>query len=115
MVSYASESNAERSFLYYWTILNTLGIEPTSEYRFDDTRRWRFDFAFVSHKVAIEIEGGLYLNGRHVQAKGYQADLHKYNRATELGWVLLRYSPQMLRNDPITVIGQIEKVIRGKM
>lgn len=113
MEHHTSTSNAERSFLYYWTILRTLEIEPVSEYQFDTNRKWRFDFAFISPQLAIEIEGGLYMNGRHVQAKGYQADLHKYNRATELGWRLLRYSPQMLKGDPISVIQQIEKVLRG--
>ena len=113
MAYHTSESNAERSFLYYWTILNTLGIEPTSEHRFDDTRKWRFDFAFIAPMIAVEIEGGLYMNGRHVQAKGYQADCYKYNRAVELGWRVLRYSPQMLKNDPVTIIQQIERTIRG--
>lgn len=107
-----SESNGERSFLYYWTILRTLDLEPTSEYRFDTTRMWRFDFAFVKQKVAIEIEGGLYMGGRHVQSKGYQADCYKYNKAIELGWRVLRYSPQMIKNDPITIIQQIEKVLQ---
>lgn len=113
MNNYTSTSNAERSFLYYWTILRTLEIEPVSEYQFDTNRKWRFDFAFLVSHVAVEIEGGLYLNGRHVQAKGYQQDLHKYNRATELGWRMLRYSPQMLKGDPISVIQQIERTIRG--
>lgn len=114
MEVYASESNAERSFLYYWTILNTLGFDPTPEHQFDLTRKWRFDFAFIPHKVAIEIDGGVYLGGRHVQPKGFQKDCEKINKAIELGWRVLRYTPQMLRGDPISVIQQIEKVIRSQ-
>lgn len=112
-----SESNAERSFLYYWTILNTLPIEdvhsqPVSEYRFDDTRKWRFDFAWPKVKVAVEIDGGVFMGGRHTSGAGYTKDCYKLNRAVELGWRVLRYTPQMLKNDPITVIQQIEKVIK---
>lgn len=113
MKNYASESDAERSFLYYWTMLNTLGFDPTSEYRFDDTRKWRFDFAFIQHMVAVEIEGGNFSGGRHVRGKGYQDDCYKYNKALELGWRVLRYTPNMLKNDPISVIQQIERTIRG--
>lgn len=118
MNNYTSKSDAERSFLYYWTMLSMMPVEdahsvPVSEYQFDDTRRWRFDFAWPKVKVAVEIEGGTYLNGRHVRPKGYQEDCYKYNRALELGWKVLRYTPKMLMNDPITVVKQIEKVIKG--
>ncbi|EPP5336614.1 hypothetical protein ACUSRM_000689 [Vibrio alginolyticus] len=31
---------------------------PMSEYRFHETRRWRFDFAYPDQQLAIEVEGG---------------------------------------------------------
>lgn len=105
-------SNAELSFMYYWTMLNTLGSEPISEYKFDTVRLWRFDFAFVKPKVAIEIDGGVFMKGRHVNGVGFTKDCYKLNRAIELGWRVLRYTPQMLKDDPITVIHQIESVLK---
>lgn len=112
-MAYESKSDAERAFLYYWQMLSKLELAPVSEYRFDDARMWRFDFAWVKAKVAVEIDGGLYMKGRHVSPEGFQKDCYKINRAVELGWRVLRYSPQMLKNDPVTVVAQIEKVLKG--
>lgn len=66
---------------------------PIAEYRFHPVRRFRFDYAWLNALVAVEIEGGIYTNGRHTRGKGYKADMEKYNLATLLGWVILRYTP----------------------
>ena len=34
------------------------GVEVVKEFRFHETRKWRFDYAFPSHKIAIEVDGG---------------------------------------------------------
>ena len=60
------------------------------EHRFHPTRRWRFDFAFVPFKVAVECEGGTWSGGRHVRGKGFEKDCTKYNEAALLGWIVLR-------------------------
>ena len=69
-------------------------FEP--EYKFCKTRKWRFDYANFDLKVAIEIEGGAYTNGRHTRGKGFINDMEKYNMAVELGWVVLRYTPDQM-------------------
>ena len=33
---------------------------PTAEYKFCKERRWRFDYAFVKQKIAVEQEGGVW-------------------------------------------------------
>jgi|TARA_R110000824_G_scaffold75309_4_gene191222 very-short-patch-repair endonuclease len=60
------------------------------EYRFHPVRRWRFDFAWVEQKVALEIEGGVWSGGRHTNPKGFINDCEKYNSAIVLGWHVLR-------------------------
>jgi hypothetical protein len=65
-----------------------------AEHKFCVSRRWRFDFAHVQRGIAIEIEGGVYSRGRHVRPKGFLGDMEKYNRATVLGWKVLRMTPQ---------------------
>jgi hypothetical protein len=42
--------------------------------------------------LAIEIEGGIFIGGRHTRGRGYQDDLEKYNVATSLGWRVFRFS-----------------------
>jgi very-short-patch-repair endonuclease len=51
------------------------------------------DFAWPSLKVIVEIEGGIFGQGRHNRAAGYMADCKKYNTLTMLGWKVLRYCP----------------------
>jgi hypothetical protein len=77
-----------------YAIGKLLGVEIVPEYRFCE-RRWRVDYAIVSHKIAIEIEGGLWIRGRHVRGSGYANDCEKYNRLTTMGWRLLRYTYSM--------------------
>lgn len=68
--------------------------ECFAEYRFHEKRRWRFDFAIPSKKIAVEIEGGVWTNGRHTRGRGYVGDMEKYNSAALLGWRILRFTPQ---------------------
>jgi len=69
-------------------------IEPVSEFRFAPPRKWRFDWAWPEWKLAVEIEGGAWVRGRHNRGKGFIGDLEKYNAATILGWAVLRVTPQ---------------------
>ena len=70
------------------------GIEYAREYLFCDGRRWKFDYALPQYKIAIEVEGGLWIQGRHNRAPGMIADMEKYNEAAMLGWKVLRYTPE---------------------
>ncbi len=72
--------------------------EPVREYRFHDTRRWRLDFAYPEHMLALEVEGGTWVNGRHNRALGLEADCEKYNTATLMGWKVLRVTGNMVND-----------------
>jgi hypothetical protein len=53
-------------------ILEAAGIPaPIREYRFAPPRRWRFDLAWPSLRLALEIEGGTWTGGRHVRGNGF--------------------------------------------
>ncbi len=73
------------------------GLTPEREHRFHPKRRWRFDFAFPGQMLAVEVEGGLYTNGRHTRGAGYEADLEKYGEAMRMGWSVYRCSPGMVK------------------
>lgn len=68
------------------------------EYRFDTVsrRRWRFDYAWPAQRVALEVEGGVWVRGRHTRGKGYVNDLEKYSEAAAQGWRLIRVTPDQL-------------------
>lgn len=74
------------------------GIEkPEKEYRFHPGRKWRYDFAWPSKKVAVEIEGGVWTKGRHTRGSGFLGDMAKYNEAARLGWRVFRFQPKDLK------------------
>ncbi len=72
------------------------GQRVVAEHRFHPARDWRFDFAIPDRRVAIEVEGGAFIGGRHVRTDGYLRDLEKYNEAASCGWIVLRVLPSEL-------------------
>ena len=89
-----SPSRLEERFLMLWKHTNGPALER--EYRFHHERRWRADFAHVEARVLIEIEGGIWVNGRHNRAAGFNADLEKYLAAGLAGWRVFRFGPDQI-------------------
>jgi len=63
---------------------------PEREFRFHPDRKWQFDFAWPSLKKAVEVEGGVWIRGRHNRGQGFIDDCEKYNEAALMGWTVLR-------------------------
>ncbi len=70
---------------------------PTTEYRFCE-RLWRFDYAWLNERLAIEINGGVYTQGRHTRGKGAEGDYVKLNEAALLGWTVLQFSTGQVKS-----------------
>jgi very-short-patch-repair endonuclease len=80
----------------YW---KAFGIpEPVSEFKFWPQRRFRFDYAWPKEKIAVEIEGGIWTQGRHSRGPGMMSDMEKYNMAAKMGWRVFRFTPKELAN-----------------
>lgn len=62
------------------------------DYRFHPVRRWQLDFAWLTHWLALEIEGGIWTGGAHARPVGIQRDIDKSNALTLAGWRLIRAS-----------------------
>ncbi len=75
---------------------------PVREHRFLEARKFRFDYAWLSERIALEVEGGVWGGGRHNSPVGFLNDITKYNLAAVHGWIVLRCTPQQLRT-PETV------------
>lgn len=71
---------------------------PEKEYRFHPIRRWRVDYCFPKKKLAVEIEGGRFVYGRHNRPMGFKKDMEKYNQLAIQGYWLLRFTPQEVKN-----------------
>lgn len=86
---------------------------PEEEYKFLQDRRFRFDFAWPTYKVAVEVEGGAWSNGRHTRGQGYIDDCKKYNLAVMWGWSLLRYTKDGIQSGE--ALRQIEAALASRM
>jgi very-short-patch-repair endonuclease len=78
--------------------LQAYRIEFEQEFQFNKDRKWRADFYLVGTNILIEVEGGIWSNGRHTRGKGYIADMEKYNSATALGYSVYRYSTEQVKS-----------------
>jgi very-short-patch-repair endonuclease len=106
-----ASSTLESTFDYWWRILAADLVVPVEEHYFAKPRRFRFDRAFLVERVAVELEGGTWGKSRHTSGSGYARDCAKYNLATAMGWRVLRYTTDMLTNDPAACVEQIRQVL----
>ena len=60
------------------------------EIRFHPKRRWRMDFVFPPHNLAMEVEGAVFVKGAHSTGVGITKDIEKGNAALLMGWKVLR-------------------------
>jgi hypothetical protein len=89
-----SPSRLEERLMRLWSLAGGQPLERQD--RFHDKRRWRADFAQVEARVLIEVEGGIWVNGRHNRAAGFNADLEKYLQAGLLCWRVFRLGPEQI-------------------
>lgn len=93
--------------------LKAVGIAPPElEVKFHETRKWRFDLAWPDIKLAVEIHGAVYQQGRHTRGKGFTQDREKMNEAQLLGWLVLEVTPQHFKNG--AALQWIERAINKK-
>jgi len=90
----AREAEARRLFFRMLAIARL--PEPETEVSFHPSRKWRFDYAWPAAKIALEVEGGVWTQGRHTRGSGFVKDMDKYNAAAVLGWRVLRVMPDRL-------------------
>ena len=85
---------------------------PEREYRFAPPRRYRADFAYPEKMLLIEVEGGVWTQGRHSRGAGFTNDCGKYNLAAKLGYRVLRFTSNMIKDG--LALRTIEEVLNEK-
>lgn len=95
---------------------------PEREFRFAKPRLWRFDWAWLDRKVALEVEGGFYGRGKpcpvcgrrkvagHTSIQRLLTDSEKYNEAAARGWRVIRCTPDTLM--ALLTLNLLERVLR---
>ena len=100
----AGPSHLEAEFLLAWRAIE--GPSLIREFRFHVDRKWSFDFAHPWTRVAIEIDGGLWVRGGggHNSPQGYEADCYRGNAAIICGWRVFRLTGGMITIDNLQAI-----------
>ncbi len=102
-------SKLELAFRSIWSLYgSTAGV---GQCLFHETRGWLFDFAWVDRLVALEIQGGSFIRGRHSRGTGMTEDYKKNNAALVLGWRVFYATTDMLQDDPIQFCDQINLML----
>ena len=102
-----STSDLERALLQQ---LSWLSIpEPVTEYRFAPPRRWRFDLAWPDRLVAVEVQGAVWVQGRHSRGAGQLNDMDKANTAVLAGWRVLTFGKKHI--DDGSAVAMIKEVL----
>lgn len=84
---------------------------PVREHRFAAPRRWRFDFAWPSLWLAVELEGGVFVHGRHSRGVDMTGDCDKYNVAAVLGWRVYRFTVKHFESGVVFTV--VRALLRG--
>jgi very-short-patch-repair endonuclease len=105
-----NRSTLEHGFALLFERL-TSAPAPQREYRFHPTRKWRFDFAWAAHRVAVEIDGGIFTGGGHNRGVQFARDAEKHNAAVLLGWRVLRYTTLDLRRRPVQCVREVAALL----
>lgn len=71
---------------------------PMLEYQFHPVRGWQFDFAWPETAIALEVQGGIYSEGRHTRGAALEMEYEKLSEAAALGWRCLFTTPAKLRD-----------------
>ena len=104
------KSDVEEALMFQ---IRVVGIPlPLRNHRFAlPDRKWELDLIWPGSMVAVEVQGGLWILGRHVQPEGYENDCRKANEAVRRGWKLYRVTPSMIKSGEALRI--IEAALEG--
>ena len=99
-----SQSKLEDLFAFQLDALGLTGY--VREYQAITGRKFRFDFAWLEHRLLVEVNGGTYTKGAHSTGQGIARDYEKANLATLDGWRVLMFDGKAVKS------GEAVEVIR---
>lgn len=86
---------------------------PVSEYKFAyPERRWRFDHCWPDYDLALEVQGGIHIKGRHVQGAALEKEYEKLSEAAIRGWRVLFVTPEQIEDG--SAFSLIRRAIEGE-
>lgn len=91
-------------------LAQAIGKPPEREFGFHEGRNWKFDLAYPTEKLAIEVNGQHHL--KHVQNR---KDSEKINAAVCGGWRVLQYpaSSVTAKCRRVAIVEQVHRILCG--
>lgn len=108
-------TSLESRFWLLWNCEFCAGGKLVRQHRFAPPRRWKFDFADLSARVAVELEGGTWAGygrggskrgGWHQHPKVYADNCEKYNEAAFAGWIVFRLTTEQVTPETVKRIAE---------
>jgi hypothetical protein len=86
--------------------------EPEREWHWHPSRQFRFDVAWPAQHVAIEVQGGGWVNGAHHRPAGYRSDCSRLAAAVVLGWRVFYATPEQVEDGE--AIGWVAMLLKAE-
>lgn len=77
---------------------------PVAEVRLIPSRRFRCDFVWSDHRLVLEVQGGVFVAGRHSRGIGQVRDMEKFNLLTLAGYRLLQVTPKQVTDGTLRAL-----------
>lgn len=104
----AQSSTAETTLA---KLFKSEGLKPEVQYKYVPGRKFEADFCFVTEKLIVEVDGGIYSRRAHGSISGIIADMKRTNYAAMNGWRVMRYQPAEITKEPARVIAEIRNAL----
>ena len=87
--------------------IKALGLpEPIREYQAIKGRKFRFDFAWLEHRLLVEVNGGTHTKGAHSTGQGIARDYEKIRLGQDFGWRVYPFDGKAIKS------GEAVEIIR---
>lgn len=106
-----AHSNLERLGVKLLKEAGITGFSVNLPVRLSTGRRMELDIAFKARKIAIELDGFRY----HSSPESHAIDLDRQNALIQDGWIVLRYGPDVLEQEPERFIEEVLAVLEGRL
>lgn len=105
-----TRKHTDYNAMLYQQYMLTGALRPITEYRFDPERKWRLDFCWPEHRLAVEIDGAVHrIKGR------WKASFEREQALFFAGWRLLKVSTEQVRSgEALTLIEKALQLLRER-
>lgn len=99
---------------FAWQVKQAGIVQPVRQYPFAKciSRLYKADFLWPDERVLVEIQGGIFVNGRHNHGAGYENDLERNSLAAALGLKVLQFSPRHVKSGWALALTQVALGLR---